>query len=64
MTPDYIVTHWTHELLDLMVTKMVDRKRRERDANQRSNNKSGEVSEVSDTELFKRMGKLVKVVKH
>lgn len=29
VTPDYIVTHWTDELLDLMVEKLVERKERE-----------------------------------
>ena len=27
VTPDYIVTHWTDELLDLMVEKLTERKR-------------------------------------
>lgn len=29
VTPDYIVSHWTDELLDLMVRKLTERKMRE-----------------------------------
>ncbi len=32
MTPDYIVNNWTEELLNLMVEKLAERKRQERDA--------------------------------
>jgi len=27
LPPDYIVDHWTNELLELMITKMVERRR-------------------------------------
>ena len=29
VTPDYIVNNWTEELLDLMLKKLVERKRKE-----------------------------------
>lgn len=29
ITPDYIVNNWTDELLDLMLNKLVERKRKE-----------------------------------
>ncbi len=32
ITPDYIVENWTDELLNLMVEKLGDRKKRESDA--------------------------------
>jgi len=32
ITPDYIVSNWTEELLELMVKKLVERKQRESDA--------------------------------
>jgi len=32
VTPDYIVNNWTDELLDLMLEKLVERKKRELDA--------------------------------
>ena len=31
VTPDYIINHWTDELFDLMVEKLVERKNRETD---------------------------------
>ena len=30
ITPDYIVNNWTSELLNLMIEKLVERKKRER----------------------------------
>ena len=52
------MNHWTHELLDLMVGKLVDRKQRlHRPVEAR------EEPKVSDAQLFARMGKRVKVVK-
>jgi len=32
ITPNYIVSNWTEELLELMVTKLVERKQHEADA--------------------------------
>ena len=50
--PVYISEHWTQELFDLMVTKLVERRAREKEAieNPEENKK------ISDTELFARMG--------
>ena len=54
-TPDYIVNHWSEELLTLMVEKLVERKRIEH----------GKPSQrVSDTELFAQAGNLIKVEKN
>ena len=58
ITPDYIVNNWTDELLDLMVEKMVERKQRE---TQPPPPKSS--SGTSDSDFFRRAGKLIKVVK-
>ena len=58
VTPDYIVNNWTHELLDLMTTKMADRKERIREASQRPHS---DAREVSATEMFNQIG--AKVVK-
>lgn len=60
-TPDYIANNWTHELLDLMIIKLAERKKRERDAAQ-GRNKSGD-NEVPDTEMFAQAGNLIKVRK-
>ena len=64
ITPDHIINNWTDELLDLMVGKFLERKKREIDAIQ---GKTGEIHNlepgtevVSDTELFRRMGIEVK----
>ena len=38
-TPDYIVNNWTDELFELMVVKMVERKKRESDAMDRATGK-------------------------
>jgi hypothetical protein len=56
LSPDYIVNHWTHELFDMMVDKLVERKQRESQGVKQP-------GQVKDKELFNRMGKLVKVVK-
>ena len=58
ITPDYIVNNWTDELLDLMVEKLVERKKREGQAVKSSN--SGKVPEEV---LFNRAKNLIKVVK-
>jgi len=59
ITPDYIVSNWTDELLELMVKKLTDRKQREMGAVEhikpQSNNKV-----VSDETLFGQLGKKIK----
>ena len=58
VTPDYIVSNWTEELLHLMVEKLNERKKGERDAITEARPDTS--SKVSDTELFNRMGVKVK----
>ena len=66
LPPDYIVDNWTDELLVLMTDKLVERKAREagkaEEVEAGPNNLSGK-NRVSDAELFRIMGKNVKVVK-
>jgi hypothetical protein len=57
VSPDYIVSHWTHELLNLMIEKLVIRKKREAGALPREDNS------MSDSILFAQMGKHIEVVK-
>jgi len=54
LPPDYIIDNWTDEKLDLMVEKLVERKRRELDAVR---------GYSTDAKLFANAGKLIKVVK-
>ena len=54
MTPDYIVAHWTEELLELMTEKLVERKKRE--TRIMKGEEPGGDAKVSDSELFARMG--------
>ena len=56
VTPDYIVSNWTDELLHLMVGKLNERKHGEREAVE-DHDTSGK---ASDTDLFNRMGVKVK----
>lgn len=56
VTPDYIVNHWTNELLDLMLEKLMERKK------PRETGDSGG-HKVSDSTLFARAGNLIEVVK-
>ena len=62
LSPDYIVNNWTDELLDVMVDKLVERKRRESDVARGYSTKSSS-NKVSDTALFSRARNLIKVVK-
>jgi len=57
ITPDYIVNNWTDELLNLMLEKLIERKKRELDAIQ--GNKVDD--KVEDEALFKLAGNLIKV---
>jgi len=65
VTPDYIVNNWTDELLNLMVEKLVERRKREIGAVE---SKVGRLkptdTKVSDETLFAQLGKKIKVVKH
>jgi len=60
ITPDYIVAHWTDELLDLMTEKLVERKARE---SAPPGAKPLDSGKVSDTALFQKAKNLVRVVK-
>ena len=61
VTPDYIVNNWTDELLNLMVEKMVERKKQALEA--RGSPLKPTDSVVSDKTLFAQLGKKIKVVK-
>lgn len=62
ITPDYIVNNWTDELLDLMMAKLIERKRRERKAIEgRSSGKSQSVSVEALAAVSRGQ---IKVVKH
>lgn len=56
MTPEYIINNWTDEKLNLMVEKLVERKKGKGHSSQTE-------GKVSDTELFIQAGNLIKVVK-
>ena len=56
ITPDYILNNWTDELLDLMVGKLVERKKRE-------SQPSRPKAEVPDNLFFAKAKNLIKVVK-
>ena len=66
--PDHIVNNWTDELLNLMISKLVERKERENAAMSQTRNVVGKSREtdrvVSDTALFAQLGDKLKVVKH
>jgi len=65
VTPDYIASNWTDELLNLMVEKMAERKERENNhasANRAQLNTNGK-QVVSDTMLFSQAHNLIKVEK-
>ncbi len=68
VTPDYIVSNWTEELLDLMLQKLIGRKEREAEALRGKgtsglNGASGSKQVVSDEVLFARLGHKIKRVK-
>ena len=62
VTPDYIVNNWTDELLNLMVEKLLERKKREVQA-MNDPSGAGHEPEVSDEVFFARAKNLIKVVK-
>ncbi|MCJ7828157.1 MAG: hypothetical protein MUP81_00255 [Dehalococcoidia bacterium] len=53
LPPDYIMSHWTEELLVLMIDKLIDRKNREVAA-MSGHSYSGRV--VSDDQFFREAG--------
>lgn len=63
LPPDLIVNNWTEELLDLMIEKLTERKKREREAMQGGSEDNTVREKVSDKELFRVMGQNVKVEK-
>lgn len=63
MAPDYIVNNWTEELLELMIEKLGDRKRRESEA-VRGRPLGQEFGKVPDEVLFGRASNLIKVAKN
>jgi hypothetical protein len=65
LPPDYVTEHWTDELLQLMLDKLLERKRRESEAIEeaRSRHSPGKEQEISDSALFALMGDNVEVVK-
>lgn len=67
VTPDYIVANWTDELLNLMVDKLNERRRREIRATKEVNDSRGTgktgFEKVSSEELFSQASNLIKVVK-
>lgn len=58
--PDYIMANWTYELFCLMCEKLADRKKRELEAIEGRGRSRGN---VSDSELFTKANKIIKVVK-
>ena len=58
MPPDYIVGHWTDELWQLMVGKMIERHEAQAEKIKHPNRKR-----VSEQELFLAAGPSIKVVK-
>lgn len=60
VTPDYIVNNWTDELLDLMLGKLAERRKREVQA-MRPGDSGGH--KVPDNILFAHAKNLIKVVK-
>ncbi len=65
ITPEYIVNNWTDEEMALMVEKLVERKQRINNAITEAPSGSSLSGDrvVSDMELFRQMGKKVKVIK-
>ena len=62
ITPDYIVSNWTEELLELMVKKLVERKQRETGQVESVKPMSND-RVVSDEALFGQLGRKIKRVK-
>jgi len=58
--PDYIVTHWTEELLNLMIEKLAERRTREVEA---MNGRHSDEETVSEAEFLRHAGGMVQVKK-
>ena len=58
MSPDYIVSNWSNEMLLLMVDKLAERRRKESEAYSGKPN----VNSIPEEQFFKQAG--IKVVKH
>ena len=58
LPPDYIVSNWTDELLNLMVDKLAERKERESAAYTKGGDKT-----VPEEQLFRDAKNLIKVEK-
>ena len=63
LSPDYIVSNWTDELLNLMTEKLIERKNRETRALRPASQGSSEGAKVSDSMLFFQARNLIKVVR-
>lgn len=61
LTPEWVLDNWTSEELALMVEKLAERKQREVEAIKGSS--KGEVTRVSDEDLFAQASSNIKVVK-
>ena len=59
--PDYIVTHWTEELLTLMIEKLAERRAREVET--LNGRHSDDDDTVSEAEFLRRAGGMVQVKK-
>lgn len=59
ITPEYIFNNWTDEKLDLMVSKLAERKQQ---VTRPESSVSSGIPKISDTLLFARAKNLVKVV--
>ena len=62
LAPEYIINNWTDEKLDLMLEKLTERKKREREATRSSRGDSGGHT-IPASMLFAQASNLVKVVK-
>ncbi len=60
LPPDYILNTWTEEKLEMMVEKLVERKKREAAA-MRGRHYEPETHKISDSQLFAMAG--IKVIK-
>jgi len=63
ITPDYIANNWTDELLDLMVEKLVERKKQENQATKGKPEYSQPDDVIRQFDNLRTMGSKVKVVK-
>ncbi len=66
LTPEYILSNWTDEELNLMVEKMAERKQRERAMieGQTQNTRGTETMSIPLETLAQIPGSKIKVIKH